>query len=154
VPLGIGPVRGAAPRLVVHRGAGAAAKRWDPDAFAAVAAWWHGRGGEVVELLGPAEAALASLPGADAKRDLPLPAMVELLAHAGCYVGNDSGPSHVAGALGVSGAVLFGPTDPARWRPLSMRLQALRARPASLGPLGFGDPPAAAVIGRLECALP
>jgi ADP-heptose:LPS heptosyltransferase len=140
--------------LVLHRGAGAAAKRWGTAGFADVAAWWRRRGGEVTELLGPAEADLASLPGADARRALPLPAMTELLAQAAAYVGNDSGPSHVAGALGVPGVVLFGPTDPARWRPLSSRLEVLRALPASLGPHGFTDPPAAAVIDCLERALP
>jgi hypothetical protein len=50
--------------------------------------------------------------------------------------------------------VLFGPTDPARWRPLSMRLEVVRAQPASLGLDGFTDPPASAVIARLARALP
>jgi ADP-heptose:LPS heptosyltransferase len=140
--------------LVLHRGAGAAAKRWSAAAFAEVAAWWRQRGGEVTELLGPAEAAMEALPGVDARRDLSLVAMTEVLAQAHAYVGNDSGPSHVAGALGLAGVVLFGPTDPARWRPLSLRLEAVRAQPATRGPNGFTDPPAATVIRCLERALP
>ncbi|HEY1852069.1 MAG TPA: glycosyltransferase family 9 protein, partial [Candidatus Binataceae bacterium] len=35
-----------------------------------------------------------------------------------CFIGNDSGVSHLAAAAGASGISLFGATDPARWRPL------------------------------------
>ena len=41
-------------------------------------------------------------------------------------VGNDSGPSHLASALGVRGVVLFGPTDLAIWRPLGQNTTALQ----------------------------
>ena len=37
---------------------------------------------------------------------------------ASAFVGNDSGISHLAAAIGTPGVVLFGPTDPRRWRPL------------------------------------
>ena len=159
--LGLGAIPASQPvpaarrrTLVLHRGAGASAKRWCPAAFADVATWWRSAGGEVTELLGPAEAEMESLPGVEVRRNLPLGAMTEVLARADAYVGNDSGPSHVAGALGVSGVVLFGPTDPARWRPLSTRLEVVRAQPASLGLHGFSDPPASAVIERLARGLP
>jgi len=149
------PSRPGRRRLVVHRGAGALAKRWSAGGFAEVATWWRRRGGEVVDLLGPAEAEMEPLPGAHALRETPLPAVIDVLAHAGAYVGSDSGPSQLAGALGTGGVVLFGPTDPVRWRPLSRRLEVVRARPASWGPHGFDDPPATAVIERLaETALP
>ncbi|MFZ0886937.1 MAG: glycosyltransferase family 9 protein, partial [Candidatus Binataceae bacterium] len=39
-------------------------------------------------------------------------------AASAAFVGNDSGPSHLAAATGARGVVLFGPTDPDRWRPL------------------------------------
>jgi heptosyltransferase-3 len=142
-------------RLVVHRGAGSLAKRWGADGFAEVAHWWRGRGGEVVDLLGPAEAELPALPGAQVLRDAPLPAVIDVLARAGAYVGSDSGPSQLAGAVGTGGVVLFGPTDPARWRPPSRRLAVVRALPASCGPRGFDDPPARVVIEHLaKTALP
>ncbi|MCG3203486.1 MAG: ADP-heptose--LPS heptosyltransferase 2 [Elusimicrobia bacterium] len=41
----------------------------------------------------------------------------ELLSHACLYIGGDSGPGHVAGALGTSVISLFGSTDPSRYRP-------------------------------------
>ena len=40
-----------------------------------------------------------------------------LLARSELYLGNDSGVSHLAAALGVVTAVLFGPSNVARWSP-------------------------------------
>jgi ADP-heptose:LPS heptosyltransferase len=144
----------ADPLLVVHRGAGAPAKRWRADGYAEVAAWWRAARGPVVELLGPAEHEEAPLPGARPLREQPLRSVVEALGAAHVYLGNDSGPSHLAGALGTSGVVLFGPTEPTRWRPLSARLDVLRAAPPSRHADAFHDPPPDVVIERLSASLP
>lgn len=45
--------------------------------------------------------------------------LAALLARASLLVGNDSGPKHVAVALGVPTATVFGPTHPATWQPPS-----------------------------------
>jgi heptosyltransferase-3 len=44
------------------------------------------------------------------------------LARARVYIGNDSGISHLAAAVGTPTIVLFGPTDPAVWAPLGSRV--------------------------------
>jgi len=49
----------------------------------------------------------------------------KLLKGAAAFVGNDSGFSHLAGYLGVPTVALFGPTDPARWRPIGKRVSVL-----------------------------
>lgn len=41
-----------------------------------------------------------------------------LLCRADCYFGNDSGPSHLAGACGTPTVTIFGPTSPQQWRPV------------------------------------
>jgi heptosyltransferase-3 len=147
--------RAAPPQLVLHRGAGAPAKRWHAGGFAEVSRWWRSRGGAVVDLLGPAEETLAPLPHARGLRCAPLEEVRELIGGAAAYVGNDSGPSHLAGALGIAGVVLFGPTDPARWRPLSARLEALRAPAAALASDGFAAPSAGDVLESIaRGALP
>jgi lipopolysaccharide heptosyltransferase I len=46
-----------------------------------------------------------------------LKTLVSLLSEAGAVVGNDSGPLHIAAALGVPVIALFGPTDPGRTGP-------------------------------------
>ena len=42
------------------------------------------------------------------------------------FVGNDSGPSHLASAQGLPGVVIFGPSDPSIWGPLGPRTRVLR----------------------------
>jgi heptosyltransferase-2 len=51
-------------------------------------------------------------------KDLDLPTVAALARLASAFVGNDSGVSHMAAAVGTPGVVLFGPTDPARWAPI------------------------------------
>lgn len=82
-------------------------------------------------LLGPAEAELGPLlrgSKAEVFQDLPLRSVGALLKCCAWYVGNDSGISHLAGAVGARGIVLFGPTDPSRWRPWGS-LETIRADP-------------------------
>ena len=118
-----------APRLVVHPGAGAIAKQWSRDGFRAVAAAWTKTNGEVVVLLGPAEAkdlAWWQTTGLPLAIDLPLADAAALVGSATWWIGNDAGMSHVAAALGRRGVVLFGPTRPERWMPLGSPLVPVR----------------------------
>jgi len=138
---------GAAPTLAVHAGAGAAAKRWTPDGFAAVARWWEAQGGRVVEIIGPADGeGVVSAPAVRAAR-LPLPDLAAFLGRAAAYLGNDSGVSHLAGAVGASGVVTFGPTTARRWRPLGGRLATVEGRG---GMLSLAALPVARVIATFR----
>jgi hypothetical protein len=136
------------PVLAVHPGAGARAKRWDVAGFVQVAHWWRTGGGTVVAIAGPAEAGEPPALGGPEVRDWPLPDLAAMLARAALYLGNDSGVSQLAGAVGATGAVLYGPTDPRRWLPVGGRLVALRAR--SGGPDGI--PLSALPAGRVIAA--
>ena len=49
------------------------------------------------------------------------------LRTASLFVGNDSGPSHLAGIMGLPTIALFGPTDPAVWKPLGPRVRGGQA---------------------------
>ena len=44
------------------------------------------------------------------------------LASAKVYIGNDSGVSHLAAAVGTPVIAMFGPTDPAIWAPRGERV--------------------------------
>ena len=80
-------------------------------------------------VLGPAEEDLRPLFddfGIPTVSMLPLATVASLAGFAAGFVGNDSGVSHLAAAAGAAGVVLFGPTDPARWRPLG-RITVLSA---------------------------
>lgn len=52
-----------------------------------------------------------------------LAAVLNIVDH---YLGNDSGVSHLAGAMHCKGTVLFGPTDPQVWRPLHQGIEAIQ----------------------------
>jgi hypothetical protein len=111
------------PWLFVHPGAGGSAKRWPAEAFArTIVTLAARRRMNVVVHQGPADAQAA----AALRRHLgagvvwlvepALPALAGALAHASLYLGNDSGVSHLAAALGVPGLVLFDARH-LEWRP-------------------------------------
>src|SRR5713101_5690052 len=104
--------------ILILPGSGSPTKNWPAANFAALA---ERIALPSLALLGPAEAGLKSFFEA---RNLAVVSDLELddvagLAHfSRCFLGNDSGVSHLASASGARGLVLFGSTDPARWRPL------------------------------------
>jgi ADP-heptose:LPS heptosyltransferase len=108
--------------LVLHPGSGGKKKRWAVEGFIRVARWWKaiGRNRYVIILLGPAEEheEIVWRNEGIVEHTLPLQHVGALLSRADVYVGNDSGVSHFAGALGARGVVLFGPTSFELWRPL------------------------------------
>jgi len=141
-----------APVVAIHPGSGSPAKNWSAERFAALASRLQTeRGARILLLSGPAdEAALdamreclddrhstpssgrgpSSVPPPDPKpillHDLPLPLLAAILSRCGLYVGNDSGVSHLAAALGVPTVAIFGPTDPAIWAPRGPAVRIVR----------------------------
>lgn len=117
------------PTLVIHPGSGGKRKRWDPKGFLQVGRWWQKtRHGNVLTLLGPAEEneLLQWRSMGEVASKLSLLQISALLSQADFYLGNDSGVSHLAGAVGARGVVLFGPTLPQQWRPLGGNLSIIR----------------------------
>ncbi len=109
--------------IVLSPGAGNVKKRWPLERFLVVAAKLLAQGLRVVILLGPAE---ADIEAALKQRKEPQPAVVTcqsfpdlltLLDSADGFIGNDSGVSHLAAFIGLPVLVVFGPSDPERWRP-------------------------------------
>lgn len=117
--------------LVIHAGSGSGRKNW--IGMAELAAAWRDAGGTVVALSGPAEAeGRVAMPHDVALCNEPLDRVAAVLARAPRYLGNDSGISHLAGLIGARGVALFGPSDPAAWRPLGHGLRVLwRPHPCS-----------------------
>lgn len=123
----------ASPWLLIHPGSGGRAKRWSRVGFARVAARAARELGGVLVVCGAAEGGeeieyWRSL-GVRVASDIGVDVLAGLLFAADVYLGNDSGVSHLAGALGTRGAALFGPTDPELWGPLSPRLVSIRLDP-------------------------
>ena len=140
---------GAAEAVVIQPGAGSAVKVW--PGFAALSRRLRDADIPLVALAGPAdgpvvEALLTSGALADERlaRDWQLPEIAALLSLARAAVGNDSGPTHLAAAVGCPTVALFGPTDPAVWAPVGSHVRVVAGRP--------GDAPWADV-DRVEAAL-
>jgi heptosyltransferase I len=55
-----------------------------------------------------------------------LAGLIDGTRRAAAIVGVDSGPIHLAAALGKAGVAIFGPTDPARNGPFHSRMTVLR----------------------------
>src|SRR3989442_2219125 len=105
---------GRTPLVVVHPGAGGVLKRWPAEGFAAVLERLRSERALVLVIhQGPADAdavaALrARLPGPAIGLDQPsLPRLAGILGGASAYLGNDSGVSHLAAALGRPAVGLF-----------------------------------------------
>jgi heptosyltransferase-2 len=124
------------PLIALHPGSGGERKNWP-------AARWAALGETLFRLAAPARvllvggeadhAQLASLREAWRDRpismaqDLPLPELAAILERARLFLGHDSGISHIAAATGAPGLLLFGPTDPDIWAPVSNRVTVIRA---------------------------
>jgi ADP-heptose:LPS heptosyltransferase len=115
--------------LVMHPGSGGKKKRWEAEGFQRVARWWQEeRKGRVFVILGPAEEHEMKQwqSVSDVATRLSIWQAAALLSRTDLYLGNDSGVSHVAGAVGARGVVIFGPTRPQQWRPLGGSLAVLK----------------------------
>lgn len=116
-------VRGA--YAVVHPAAAFPSKQWAAEHFAAIVAYLARRGLQPVVTVGPGEESVAD----DVRRsltdvhgtvfftDLPLAETMAVIAGSAFFVGNDSGPAHIAAAFGRPLVVIFGSSNAAVWSP-------------------------------------
>lgn len=120
--------------VVVHPGSGGLAKIWPLARWAALVRQLLDVGHSVMIVLGPADEPLLDF--AEAMRnsgcslclDPELPQLAAILCRSRLTVGNDSGVSHLAAALGVPTIAVFGPASPAIWRPRGTKVQVLTDR--------------------------
>lgn len=121
--------------VVIQPGSGGAKKCWHIDNFLSVAKQLVSQNIQVVFLLGPAEldrftdATIKSIKKvAKCLTDLSLTQVLGLLSCADGFIGNDSGITHLAAALGVKTLVVFGPTNPAVYKPIGPAVKVFRDR--------------------------
>lgn len=118
-----------APYAVIHPFASAPGKTWPAARFSAVARHLLDHAGlEPVILRGPADdaSAFAGFQTVSAS----LAQVKSVLRSATLFVGNDSGPAHMAAASGVPVVVLFGPSDSVVWAPWKPVASEALIRPA------------------------
>jgi ADP-heptose:LPS heptosyltransferase/GT2 family glycosyltransferase len=125
------------PVVAVHPGVGSIMRQWPAEHFAALIDLMMEKNGVNIVLIGGNEEAeladevlaqvlrrdgVVSLVGKTSLRQLP-----ELLRACAIYIGNNSGPKHIAAAIGVPTIGLHsGVVDAIEWGPIGQRAVALR----------------------------
>jgi ADP-heptose:LPS heptosyltransferase len=161
--------------IVVHPGASVPARAWEPDACAELVDRLVEAGRRVVVTGGPGEEALTARVAGPSRPDVldlggatTLAELAEVLAAADAVVVGNTGPAHLAAAVGTPVVSLFAPTvPPVRWRPWKVPHELLfravpcagcRARvcPVAGHPCLGGVAPAEVVraVDRLAAAAP
>ena len=147
--------------VVIHPGSGGRKKCWPLASFVDVARLLRSSGCEIRFLLGPVEA--ETWPREQLK-SLQSEFVVQIaetigdlhasLDSADLFVGNDSGPTHLAAFRGKSTVALFGPTNPSIWRPLGPRVRVLSGDGAKHDDWGLSAQAVGAVcLGEEPCAV-
>ncbi len=127
----------ARPWIGIHASGGRESKQWHLDRFAAVGrALAAATGGTIVLTGGPGDQALVrqvadqlggtrmvSVAGA-----VSLPDLAGVLAALDVLVTGDTGPMHLAAAVGTPVVALFGPSDPRRYGPRASRERVVRVQ--------------------------
>jgi ADP-heptose:LPS heptosyltransferase len=120
---------------VVHPGASVPARAWAPERNAELVRALVAAGRRVVVTGAPGERRLTAVvagPSCDAVTDLggrtSLAELADVLTSACCVVVGNTGPAHLAAAVGTPVVSLFAPTVPAvRWRPWQVAHELLYA---------------------------
>jgi lipopolysaccharide heptosyltransferase II len=125
------------PIISVHAGAGNIHKQWTTEGFVEITDWLASKGYQVILVgsdrdLHKIEAIMTRL---DQKAyncggTLSLGELMALFSMSSLFLGNDSGPMHLAAAMGTPVVGLFGPVDERRWKPLSPNSIVLRGEKA------------------------
>lgn len=125
------PEVGGEPYVVVHPGVSVPARAWAPERYAALVDALHREGRRVFVTGGPKERDLTARVAAPDGDPLPgvidlggrtdLAGLAEVIAGAEAIVVGNTGPAHLAAAVGTPVVSLFAPTVPEdRWRPWSV----------------------------------
>jgi heptosyltransferase-1 len=122
---------------VINPGAGWAAKRWPTSSYAQVCDDLDEHFGiPVIINCGPGESTPAEEVRAKCRRAQPrifsgsVAGLIALLRRARLMIGPDTGPLHLAAALGVPTVAMYGPTDPRRNGPYGNAHRTLRSEHA------------------------
>ena len=126
--------------IVVHPGSGGRDKCWASDRFEKLVQLLRSGGQRVRVLIGeveletwPAARTEKWVAGHGAEQIDSLEQLQGILRGARIYIGNDSGPTHLAAALGLTTIALFGPTNPAVWSPRGPAVRVVAPRqPAAM----------------------
>ena len=105
---------------VIHPFASAADKTWPTERFIEIAKQLANP-----VILAGSDDDVTPFANFDVWKNQPLARVKSLMASADVFIGNDSGPAHIAAAFGVPVVVIFGSSDPVTWAPWRTESQVL-----------------------------
>jgi heptosyltransferase I len=119
------------PVVLLSPGAGWGAKRWPAERYGVVASDLHRYGCEVLVNAGPEERAIAAevvlaSGGVAQAPEFTLDRLIALTRRIDLLIAGDTGPLHLACALGKPVVGIYGPTDPKRNGPFGVPFRVLR----------------------------
>jgi heptosyltransferase-3 len=121
--------------VCIHPGAGKIYKQWTVDGFVDIIDWLYNRGVQPVLIgagrdrdFGDKILKKVSRKPIDLIDKLTIGELMVLLSKASIYLGNDSGPMHLAALIGTPVVAIFGPAREKRWSPLSEKVTVLRGQ--------------------------
>ncbi|MEK6591243.1 MAG: glycosyltransferase family 9 protein [Nitrospinota bacterium] len=139
--------------LAIHPGSGSEKKNWMVERFAKVADMLSKRGFKTILISGPAD-------GKTKERflnlldftpllaeNLPFMKLAAIINKCSCYIGNDSGITHLSAITGITTIAIYGATDPAIWGPIGRN--AIVIKKDSLEDIGVED-----VLVPLQLVMP
>jgi heptosyltransferase-1 len=126
------PASGSGGDVLINPGAGWGAKRWPVERYSAVAQGLIDRGFRVIVNAGPREEHLAesiteATGGAAILLGCTLPQLISVTRRIKLCIAGDTGPLHLACALGRPVVGIYGPTDPGRNGPFGTRFKVFRS---------------------------
>lgn len=127
---------------VLHPFASAPDKQWRPERFCEVARYLDLWNIKPVFLAGPKDDIAPFKPHQTVQASIN--AAKALLSKAAVFIGNDSGPAHMAAAFAVPSVVLFGPSNHSIWGPWQTESEVIVA------PDGLKEVTVSRVIAALE----
>lgn len=118
--------------IAIHPGSGGRQKCWPVERYAALIGWFNREmDAEILVISGPADYHIINELKVKAGGNfifadqLLLPKLAALIKRCNLFIGNDSGITHIAAALGTNTIAIFGPTDPDVWGPRGKSVKIL-----------------------------
>ena len=124
------------PLIAIHPGSPIPLKRWLPERYAELADWLIARKGTQVLFVGVKDELpiiteiqqLMQRASINIVGKTTLTQLASILHSCNVFIGNDSGPMHLAAAVGTPTIGLYGPGDPTRFAPIGVACQTIRRK--------------------------
>ena len=124
------------PLIAIHPGSPIPIKRWMPERYAELADWLIARKRAEILFVGVKDEipiiteiqALMRTASNNIAGKTTLTQLASILHTCNVFIGNDSGPMHLAAAVGTQTIGLYGPGDPTRFGPVGAKCQTIRRK--------------------------